>query len=396
MEKAGTPATRVRDVTFDILKGIGIAEVLTHHTFSFSARKFAENQSVEWWGLMLTNRILHFAIPTFLLVAALLLARSLSRTEKPNIARYLDRRVVRTLKPYLIWSFLYLFARAYFVRVGSDVHPYTLQLPGSWAITGPNVFVDPVEVKYYLLWGKAYYHLYFLSVLIQLSLALPILVWLMKRFRPTFGAVLLLSGALQFGAYLMQANFWRSPHPASTLAWYLPSVMIGTWLGMNWKKWPAIWASGKKWFVALAVLSGVPYLVLSALEFKGITVSNLGHNASLVVYGASMALILLGVAGSLNVSKKSVAILAYLGTYSLPLFVIHPAVLHMMGGPRITAVLDAIPFSPFIVLGITLFVTLAIAKLFIWMRLDMLLFGRRYAQEATSVRLESPAAAPAT
>lgn len=395
MNVAGTPAAKVRDVTFDILKGIGIAEVLIHHTFSFSARKFTENQSLEWWGLILTNRLLHFAIPTFLLASALLLSRSLSKPGKPNIARYLDRRVVRTLRPYLIWSFLYLFARAYLLQVGSDIHPYTLQLPGGWAVTGPNVFTEPAEVKYYLLWGKAYYHLYFLSVLLQLSLALPLLVWLFKRLRMSFGTVLLLSGALQFGAYLMQANVWRSPHPASTLAWYLPSVMIGTWLGMNWQQWPLIWDKGKKWFVALAVVSGVPYLVFSALEFKDITISNLAHNGSLVVYGTAMAILLLGVSGSLSVKKKPIAALAYLGTYSLPLFVIHPAILHMMGGPTITSILDAVPCSPFVVLAITLSVTLALAKVLIWLKLDMLLFGRRYAQEPTSVRIEAPAPAPA-
>src|SRR6185503_16384284 len=114
--------------------------------------------------------------------------------------------------------------------------------------TGPNVFVEPAEVKYYLLWGKAYYHLYFLSVLLQLSIAIPIVFWLMKKVRLSFGAVLLAAGALQFGEYLMQANVWRSPHPASTLACYMPSVLIGSWLGMNWKMWPEIWAKGKKWF----------------------------------------------------------------------------------------------------------------------------------------------------
>lgn len=395
MEIAGKPASRVRDVTFDILKGIGIAEVFIHHSFSFSARKYAAPQSVEWWGLLMTNRLLHFAIPTFLLVSALLLARSLSKNEKPNIARYFDRRVVRTLRPYVVWSLIYLFARAYVVKVGSDIHPYTVNLPGDWSITGPNVFLDPAELKYYFLWGKAYFHLYFLSVLLQLSIVLPLIVWLIKRARPTFAAVVVASLFLQFAAYLLQANVWRSPHPASTLAWYVSPLLIGAWLGMNWKSWPALWETSRKWFLACALLSGVPYLWLSALEFQDVTVSNLAHNASLATYGTTMALLLLGFSGSFKTNGKVAAILASLGMISLPLFVIHPAILHLMGGPTITSILDAIPGSPLVVLGLVLGVTLTITRILIWLRLDMFLFGRRYAVESALARVESPAPAVA-
>src|SRR5688572_1913727 len=343
----------------------------------------------------MTNRLLHFAIPTFLLVSALLLARSLSKSEKPNIARYFDRRVVRTLRPYIVWSFAYLFARAYIVKVGSDIHPYTVNLPGDWSITGPNVFLDPAELKYYFLWGKAYFHLYFLSVLLQLSIVLPLIVWLMKRARPTFAAVVVASLFLQFAAYLLQANVWRSPHPASTLAWYVPPLLIGTWLGMNWKSWPDLWERSKKWFLACAVFSGVPYLWLSSLEFQNVTVSNLAHNASLATYGTTMALVLLGLSGSFKTDGKVAAILASLGMISLPLFVIHPAILHLMGGPTISSILDAIPGSPLIVLGLVLGVTLAITRILIWLRLDMFLFGRRYAVEAALARVETPAPATA-
>jgi ABC-type uncharacterized transport system permease subunit len=133
----------------------------------------------------------------------------------------------------------------------------------------------------------------------------------------------------------------------------------------------------------------------NAFRLQNVTVSNLAHNASLATYGTTMALVLLGLSGSFKTNGKVAAILASLGTISLPLFVIHPAILHLMGGPTITSILDAIPFSPLVVLGLVLGVTLAITRILIWLRLDMFLFGRRYAVEAALARVETPAPATA-
>jgi peptidoglycan/LPS O-acetylase OafA/YrhL len=371
---------KAREVAFDILKGIGICEVLTHHAFSFSARKFTERNSLEWWSLMMANRLLHFAIPAFLLVSAILLSRSLSKHEKPDFRRYLSRRVARTLWPYLVWTLLFLLYRAFFMGIGSDVHPYTASFFGL-QVTGPNVLLDPAELKYYFVWGKAYFHLYFLSVLLQLSLVLPVLLWIVRRVRLNFVGVAALAAALQLGAYLAQANIWRSPHPASTLAWYVPPVLIGVWLGVNWSRWQLIWRRYRRWIAAFAFVGGVPYLVLSAYALQDIHVSNLAMNSSLAVFATSVALWLLGYATQADAQKRLVPALAYLGTLSLPIFVVHPVLLYLMGGPTISSVLDAIPGTPFIVLGLTLGLSLAVTHMLIWMRLDLPLFGRRFEAE---------------
>jgi peptidoglycan/LPS O-acetylase OafA/YrhL len=369
-----------RDVAFDILKGIGIAEVLIHHTFSLSARKFAERESPEWWVLILTNRVLHFAIPTFLLVSALLLARSLAKHEKMDMRRYFSRRVVRSFWPFLLWSAIYLFFRAYVLRVGADTAPYTLNLPFG-SITGPTALLDPIELRHDLYWGKAYYHLYFLSVLLQLTIVLPLVVWAFKRLKPSLPSAVGSAAAIQIGVYLLQANVWRSPHPASMALWYTPAILIGTWLGMNWSEWPEIWSRARKTVMALAICTGVPYVLLSIGVLTQQPVPNMLYNAVFSAYGTSMAVLLLGLASGWSGESKVVRGFAVLGGVSLPMFLLHPMLLHFFGGPTISKVWDRIPGAPILIWALLLLITLGFTKLLILCRLDLVLFGRSYRKE---------------
>ncbi len=372
--------TRPRDLAFDVLKGIGIAEVLTHHTLNFSARKYSTPGTFEWWAMWELNRLLHFAIPTFLLCSALLLARSLAKRDRPDYRTYAKRRLVRTVGPYVVWTFLFLIWRAYFMKVGSDTHPYTLHLPWGASITGPDILLDPNELRHYLMWGKASFHLYFLSVLIQITLILPLVVAMLRRVRLGFGAIVLIAAALQIGAFLLQSFVIRSPHPASLFTWYLPSILLGSWLGMHWGEWDALWVRNRKWLLAAAVIGVIPYLILATLNQKNVPVSTLGLNCALGLYGTAMAILLLGWAGQWQ-PTRAVRFLAGLGALSLPLFILHPIILFKLGGPKISPILAAIPGSPIWTLLLLGALTVAAAKILIWLRLDGILFGRRYAKE---------------
>lgn len=81
-----------RDLAFDIVKGVSILEVVAHQTLGISLRLFAEKGTAEWWGLFAFYKTLHFAVPAFLMMSALLLARSLAKQGKPNWTRFYIRR----------------------------------------------------------------------------------------------------------------------------------------------------------------------------------------------------------------------------------------------------------------------------------------------------------------
>ncbi|MCX6382492.1 MAG: acyltransferase family protein, partial [Armatimonadetes bacterium] len=143
-KQGGVVSTRVRDATFDIVKGISILEVMLHHLLSFSASRFSRVGSSVWWAMMMAHKVLHFAVPTFLLLSALLLAKSLRRTEQPDWKRFFKRRAERSLLPYLLWTTIYLGFRLRFVHVLREVQGVHLSLAGR-TITVPALLLDATE-----------------------------------------------------------------------------------------------------------------------------------------------------------------------------------------------------------------------------------------------------------
>lgn len=89
----------------DTFRGLAILEVVTHHA-SGMALRYVEAGSAVYLALLVLNRTLHFAVPAFLFVAAVLLARSLLR--QTDWRRYFLRRVTRGAWPYVLWSGLYI------------------------------------------------------------------------------------------------------------------------------------------------------------------------------------------------------------------------------------------------------------------------------------------------
>ena len=133
-----------RRTPFDVLKGIGILEVIAHHALGQAGRKYAVEGSAEWWTLRLVNRTLHFAIPLFLLVSATLLTQSLIK--RPDWRRFVGRRAIRTFWPYLLWSAIFLFFRWKVLAVGDDTWIAQYDYPLIGTLRGPQIFVDLNEI----------------------------------------------------------------------------------------------------------------------------------------------------------------------------------------------------------------------------------------------------------
>ena len=99
--------TQERETTlaFNVFKGLAILEVIIHHS-SGMALRFLQSESLLYGVLAFINRTLHFAVPAFLFMSALLLARS--ALGKPfKVRTFLERRFVRSALPYVVWTVLY-------------------------------------------------------------------------------------------------------------------------------------------------------------------------------------------------------------------------------------------------------------------------------------------------
>lgn len=368
------PAAR-RDATFDILKGLSILEVMTHHTLSTGMRKFTVEHDAAWWTMATLSRILHFAVPTFLLVSAVLLARSVASKPAPDWRRFFGRRVQRTLMPYLVWSAGYIAFRLLLLRAESDVMPAQWSGPLFGSITVPSL-LTPERLWINLFWGKAYFHIYFMVVLLQFSVAFPLLFGVMRALRLTFGGVVALGAAIQFLAFLGQRHWWQIPYPGSTVLWYCMPVLAGMWIGLNWNQWESVWSRWRWWFGVMAFGGLAVYLPLALMIYLAIPISSLLFNSGIAVYCLGVALLLLGLSRRLAKTGWPRRLIQPIGDRSIAFFLIHPLILFLLGGPKVTSVVGRLP-APTLALGLIMFgVTYALSEGSKRLRLDRFLFGR--------------------
>ncbi|MFC6800734.1 acyltransferase family protein [Deinococcus caeni] len=89
----------------DVFRGLTITEVVLHHTTGMALRYLTPG-TLSHDAVTVLNRTLHFAVPAFVFLSAVVLTRSLLRRFEPR--RYFWRRLTRGGWPYLLWSALYM------------------------------------------------------------------------------------------------------------------------------------------------------------------------------------------------------------------------------------------------------------------------------------------------
>ncbi len=364
------PPKADRSLAIDAVKGIGILQVVLFHSLGQGARTFATKGDGHWTVMRALAWATNFAIPLFLLLSAMLLAGSLLKA--PNVGRFVWRRASRTVWPYLVWSALYWLLR--------------------WR-TNPHALDHPEKLAAELLTGKAMYHLYFMVILFQLSIAVPFVFAAMRGRKLGFGTILLLSGALQFGFFLLnRVPGLTASSPGSLLTWYVAPLLLGVWIAQNRDAWTQAWRRGWPLLAVASVAACAAFVALSIRADLGMSIESLSYNSLSVVFRTGASLALLGAAVPLAATRFGPA-LAALGRYSLPIYLVHPAILRFFGGPSITHVIARLPFPA---LWVAIVVT-ALSYAFGWvmslMRLDMPLFGQVLPRHAKAPNLTPAPAA---
>lgn len=328
-------------------KGIGIVAVVGLHLTNRSARYFHAPFDSGWWTLTWINRFLNFCVPLFLLISAVLLARSAAAQEKPDWGRFAWRRLRSILIPLVIWSVFYWLLRAYIQ------HDPKLVSRGYWLEWKPRLTE--------LLLGKAEFHLYFLSILAQFCLVLPFLVILFKRVRINLWVALLIAILMQYLAFWVQ-KIVLFQYPGSIVFWYLSTLIPGVWVGMNWKSWPDVrrqtWVVWIFFAVAgFAVFGYESYLDLTKAHPNGTVMNAAGSAYALGMPVLILALITLWGPAAAKLKQGFVT----LGVLSMQIYLMHPILLELLSKPKIVAAFKLLPLSSLWFFLATLLGTLAIA-----------------------------------
>ncbi|ACO45991.1 putative acyltransferase [Deinococcus deserti VCD115] len=304
-----TAAASDRLSAIDVFRGLTILEVVGHHA-SGMALRHATPGSLTHDALTILNRSLHFAVPAFVFLSCVVLTNSLLRRFNPG--QYYWRRLTRGGWPYLLWSVLYIL---WYVWTGQR-DAASLEDPQRWWT--------------WLAYGKGSYHLYFLLVALEVYLVLPLLLPLARR-RPSVSVALLAGLAAQIGAYFLNKEVLHLQFPASTAFWYVLPITLGVAVGARFGEFEDWWRRRRVILLPLLAAAYALYLPVALAYVRGERVTPLIYSTLSWTFTALVALALMGLAHRLQRGPDRVRVaVATLGTVSLQIYLLHPAVLQAL------------------------------------------------------------------
>ncbi|MCL8207351.1 MAG: acyltransferase [Actinomycetia bacterium] len=207
----------------DLVRTLTILGVVSVHStwFTNDSQNFSANAVMD---------VLHFTREVFLFMTAFVLFYNYY--DRPlDLRRFWPRRFKLVAFPYVIWSIFYL---VYGGALRQGLGPFLATLGHA------------------LLTGTAWFHLYYLLVTMQIYLAFPLLLWLVRRTEGHHRTLLVVAGVFDlvlFGVY----QYWAGP-----LAAWLP----------GWLRW-VVSLRGQvfftyEFFLVLGALAAVHYRAVAA------------------------------------------------------------------------------------------------------------------------------------
>lgn len=240
MEKKSPPTGGERFAWADLFKGVAIIFVVLIHVLGRYLSLYRAG-SAPWYTVSITHCIVDCAVPCFIFLSAFLNTISLLR--RPDPLRFYRSRLQTILLPYLIWSAVY-------IALQFVIHPDAF----TWT-----------KALHQVLVGKAYEHLYFLWILLQLLLIMPWITPLFKK-RPPF--LMLLGVALALAVVYKAINLlWLLPWPEfnrSALR-FIIIISMGMWLGANSQRLRDILSRGL-WIILIAAIGGAALSFPSTIQ----------------------------------------------------------------------------------------------------------------------------------
>ena len=333
-----------RNVRFDVAKGIAILAVITIHVTGNRARQIAVEGSQFWWWLRYINLAAAFAVPCFLLISAWLWTISLER--KSDLWEFVKTRFVSLAHPYLLWSLIYITFRT---RAGTS-EPW------------PSLSRIGFEVSF----GKSAYHLYFMVLIAQLILIVPLFAWIFKRFKFSFWAMIAFTVAFEFVILTIQKQTQLVVSFGSFALGYAPMLLPAIWYGLN--PTPIDRQIGRlkgnvaddarvdqvqpvegenrrhlQWLVvfvlASALVNGISYLQAHTALLAKRPGAGIGLQELSIAYTSHVAWLVVFLSLLLPVPRTVETSLAWLGKNSLAIYLAHPAFLVVLTSPSVSRLL---------------------------------------------------------
>lgn len=289
---------RERLFALDLLKVVACILVVVIHVTAAGVVGYQPGSKLQQISVLL-NSFSQFAVPAFLFASGYgLSARFKGIPRVDGVLRFWGKRIETVLLPYLIWSLIYLLVQQRFLGI----------CYGAWGM---------LEM---ILSGGAFYHLYFMVVLIQFYLVFPLLLLVRRRFANyNVDVFIMLALFLVYGLWLkryvpMSDRFFMS---------YLPFFYAGMVVAERPLKTTALTVIGIAGAVAFA-----DYLVTRMTVFKAITpLTMLSLPYAWEIFSLAAVLLLFTWFNTLPFSPLMGVRLMSLSSVTFDVYLAHPLVL---------------------------------------------------------------------
>lgn len=158
-----------------------------------------------------------FAVPCFMFLSMMMI--SYTHEGKPfSAARFYKGRALRIVLPYLLWSALYLL-------LGVTINAYSME-----------DLCNASNWIYWLSYGKAYDHLYFMAIMIQFYILAPMMYALARRVKDSPWMSLGIAFLPQLAIYWLNRLYIYEHYKmlTSSAAWYWYIAFLGLYFGFDY------------------------------------------------------------------------------------------------------------------------------------------------------------------
>lgn len=258
---------RTRKYEISILNLLLCFQVIFIHVSSATIARLQVGQT--WYDVILCIQYFcQFAVPGFFMLSGLKMMLKFRNAEKLHYFRFLWSRFKGIILPYAFWVVMYYL---YFANTPmySDAYPLNIG-----------------KIAGYILNGDLAAHFYFVIVIVQFYLLMPLWVWLMKRCdKMLLCAVAVMMNLLfQFLPDFLEGYGIIFTQNADLLTNYIAYWMIGCCIGWEYERYRE--HLSKRWAALLA------FGLLSAGLYMHIIYRQMLMNGVELVYGESVHIIM--------------------------------------------------------------------------------------------------------
>lgn len=286
-----------RILQMDVIRSISILAVIGIHV---SAAVLGANPPPLTYNITFVfNQICRFSVPAFIFISGMGL--SITYKEGQNYFYFLIKRFRKVLPQYIVWCLIYIFVVTKDYNIQHDIN--------------------------YIVYGKVFYHLYFIPLIIEFYIIFPFIYRFMEKSWFLLLSFIISIAIIIYTYYFIQVTpdmwFWNKKN----LLYWLFYFSLGGYIGKRRQNiLPKL--KKNKYIILVGLLISIVY-VLNSIIIPNKNVKNLEYivtfqRPSIIIYSVLLILFILGLSCK---NRLFMSIIAYISKKTYSIYLCHAMVL---------------------------------------------------------------------